>query len=72
MKKTWQRTVEDLFARKSWKEVKSLPKNQTRWRCCVDVPCCRRPRHRWEDGIRMDLEETGWGEGDAEDSTGSG
>jgi hypothetical protein len=21
----------------------------------------RRPRHRWEDGIRMDLEEIGWG-----------
>jgi hypothetical protein len=20
-----------------------------------------RPRHRWEDGIRMDLEEIGWG-----------
>jgi hypothetical protein len=22
-----------------------------------------RPRHRWEDGIRMDLMETGWGGG---------
>jgi hypothetical protein len=22
-----------------------------------------RPRRRWEDGIRMDLRETGWGEG---------
>jgi hypothetical protein len=22
----------------------------------------RRLRHRWEDGIRMDLEETGWRE----------
>jgi hypothetical protein len=21
----------------------------------------RSPRHRWEDGIRMDLRETGWG-----------
>jgi hypothetical protein len=21
----------------------------------------RRPRHRWEDGIKMDLEEIGWG-----------
>jgi hypothetical protein len=21
----------------------------------------RRPRHRWEDGIRMDLREIGWG-----------
>jgi hypothetical protein len=20
-----------------------------------------RPRHKWEDGIRMDLEEIGWG-----------
>jgi hypothetical protein len=20
----------------------------------------RRPRHKWEDGIRMDLRETGW------------
>jgi hypothetical protein len=23
-----------------------------------------RPRHRWEDGIRMDLRETGWGSAD--------
>jgi hypothetical protein len=23
-----------------------------------------RPRHRWEDGIRMDLWETGWGSAD--------
>jgi hypothetical protein len=22
-----------------------------------------RPRHRWQDGIRMDLMETGWGAG---------
>jgi hypothetical protein len=22
---------------------------------------CERPRHRWEDGIRMDLKETGCG-----------
>jgi hypothetical protein len=22
-----------------------------------------RPRHRWEDGIRMDLREIGWGGG---------
>jgi hypothetical protein len=22
-----------------------------------------RPRHRWEDGIRMDLRESGWGYG---------
>jgi hypothetical protein len=22
----------------------------------------RRPRHRWEDGIRMDLREIGWGD----------
>jgi hypothetical protein len=22
-----------------------------------------RPRHRWEDGIRMNLRETGWGWG---------
>jgi hypothetical protein len=21
----------------------------------------RRPRHRWEDGIRIDLREIGWG-----------
>jgi hypothetical protein len=21
---------------------------------------CRRPRHRWENNIRMDLKETGW------------
>jgi hypothetical protein len=30
-----------------------------------------RPRHRWEDGIRMDLRETGWGRCGL-DSTGSG
>jgi hypothetical protein len=30
----------------------------------------RRPRRRWENGIRMDLRETGWGCG--LDSTGSG
>jgi hypothetical protein len=23
-----------------------------------------RPRHRWEDGIRMDLREIGWGSAD--------
>jgi hypothetical protein len=23
----------------------------------------RRPRHRWEDGMRMGLREIGWGEG---------
>jgi hypothetical protein len=22
-----------------------------------------KPRHRWDDGIRMDLRETGWGGG---------
>jgi hypothetical protein len=35
-----------------------------------------RPRHRWEDGIRMDLREIGWGELDwiqlAQDRTGGG
>jgi hypothetical protein len=31
-----------------------------------------RPRRRWEDGIKMDLEETGWGGGCAVDSPGSG
>jgi hypothetical protein len=25
-----------------------------------------RPRRRWEDGIKMDLEETGWGDGGVE------
>jgi hypothetical protein len=30
-----------------------------------------RPRHRWEDGIKMDLEEIGWG-GCGVDSPGSG
>jgi hypothetical protein len=25
-----------------------------------------RPRHRWEDGIRMDLGESGWGWGSVE------
>jgi hypothetical protein len=31
-----------------------------------------RPRRRWEDGIKMDLRETGWGGGIWLDSTGSG
>jgi hypothetical protein len=31
-----------------------------------------RPRRRWEDGIRMDLKETGLGGGGGLDSTGSG
>jgi hypothetical protein len=30
----------------------------------------RRPRRRWEDGVRMDLREIGWGCG--LDSSGSG
>jgi hypothetical protein len=30
-----------------------------------------RPRHRWEDGIKMDLREHGW-RGGAVDSPGSG
>jgi hypothetical protein len=30
-----------------------------------------RPRHRWEDGIRMDLRDIGWGRGGL-DLTGSG
>jgi hypothetical protein len=32
----------------------------------------RRPRRRWEDGIKMDLEETGWGGVCGVDSPGSG
>jgi hypothetical protein len=31
-----------------------------------------RPRRRWEDGIRMDLREIGWGAGGRVDSVGSG
>jgi hypothetical protein len=31
-----------------------------------------RPRRRWEDGIRMDLREIGWGRGCGVDSSGSG
>jgi hypothetical protein len=31
-----------------------------------------RPRRRWEDGIKMDLRETGWGGGCGVDSPGSG
>jgi hypothetical protein len=30
-----------------------------------------RPRRRWEDGIKMDLRETGWGDCEV-DSPGSG
>jgi hypothetical protein len=29
-----------------------------------------RPRHKWEDGIRMDLGEIGWGGGGGMDSPG--
>jgi hypothetical protein len=31
-----------------------------------------RPRHRWEDGIRMDLSQTGWKGVGGVDSVGSG
>jgi hypothetical protein len=31
-----------------------------------------RPRHRWEDGIRMDLGEIGWGSIDWIQLTGGG
>jgi hypothetical protein len=31
-----------------------------------------RPRRRWEDGIKMDLREIGWGMGCGLDSPGSG
>jgi hypothetical protein len=31
-----------------------------------------KPRRRWEDGIRLDLREIGWGGGGGLDSTGSG
>jgi hypothetical protein len=31
-----------------------------------------RPRRRWEDGIRVDLRETGWGGGCRVDPVGSG
>jgi hypothetical protein len=31
-----------------------------------------KPRHRWEDGIRMDLKEIGWGWGHGLNLTGSG
>jgi hypothetical protein len=31
-----------------------------------------RPSRRWEDGIRMDLREIGWGRGCRVDSIGSG
>jgi hypothetical protein len=24
----------------------------------------RKPRHRWEDNIKMDVQEVGWGRGD--------
>jgi hypothetical protein len=31
-----------------------------------------RPKLRWEDGLRMDLREIGWGGGGGVDSPGSG
>jgi hypothetical protein len=40
------------------------------WRESPKERDLRRLRHRWEDGIRMDLREIGWGCG--VDSVGSG
>jgi hypothetical protein len=31
------------------------------YRVLVGRPKGKRPRHRWEDGIKMDLREIGWG-----------
>jgi hypothetical protein len=31
------------------------------YRVLVGKPEGKRPRHRWKDGIRMDLEEIDWG-----------
>jgi hypothetical protein len=33
------------------------------YKVSVGKPEGKRPRHRWEDGIRMDLREIGWGRG---------
>jgi hypothetical protein len=45
------------------------------YRVLVGKPKGKRPlerlRHRWEDGIRMDLKETGWGGGCRVDPVGS-
>jgi hypothetical protein len=41
---TWRRTVhnEALEKGKSWKEVKRMARNRTRWRCFVDALCSLR------------------------------
>jgi hypothetical protein len=31
------------------------------YKVLMGKPDGKRPRHRWEDGIRMDLREIGWG-----------
>jgi hypothetical protein len=33
------------------------------YRVLVGKPKGKRPRRRWEDGIKLDLRETGWGWG---------
>jgi hypothetical protein len=38
---------------------------------CTGKRLLERPRHRWEDGVKMDLREIGWG-GCGVDSPGSG
>jgi hypothetical protein len=40
-RKTWKRTVEEEAAEmgKTWKEVKRLANNRTRWRCFTDALC---------------------------------
>jgi hypothetical protein len=46
------------------------------WRVLVGKPEGKRqlgrPRRRWEDGIKMDLREIGWGGGCGVESAGSG
>jgi hypothetical protein len=49
--------------------VRVIESRGIRWAGCVALTGERplgRPRHRWEDNIRMDLREIGW------DSCGSG
>jgi hypothetical protein len=40
-RKTWKKTVEEEAAvmGKTWKEVKRLANNRTRWRCFTDALC---------------------------------
>jgi hypothetical protein len=47
-----------LFIVQNVGKIKTLKK-----RFVAGVRSLGRPRHRWEDNVRMDLQEVGWGYG---------